>query len=153
MSKGYTDYFNPQDVEYTYTFPDKMSSLTFRRLKEADRAWARNQRSIVKMNQETKIMELDARNGTFKTEIISRALVGWDIQTKKEDSFERVPFETRNVAKLLDNLDPDVIDQIYEVVESNNAWLRDSGVSSGSLRKQAENLMKKAEEQEVEEKK
>lgn len=154
MAKQYVDYFNPEEKRYSYTFPDGLSKLEFRGLNEGDRAWVQNLRSMIEVDSVTKKMKMDAGNGTFKIEIISKALLDWDIQTKGSDGeFHRVPFEGKNIDKFLINLDPVLVDEIYEVVQENNAWLSGTYDSKKNIDKKIKALNELKEKGEIERKK
>lgn len=150
----YMDYFNPEEKRYEYTFPDGVSKLFFRGLNEGDRAWSQNQRSMIEVDSVTKKMKMDAGSGTFKMEVVSRAMINWDIQTKGTDGkFQRVAFEEPNIKKLLINIDPLIMDDIYEIVQKNNPWLNNTQKTKKDLSKQIQNLNKEKAEIEKEEKK
>ncbi len=153
MSK-YVDYFNPEDVSYEYVLPDGKSKFIFKALKEGDRAWIQNQRSVIEMDQVTRKAQMDASSGDTKREVIVRALTDWDIQTaNKKGDMTRVPFEDKNKEQLLINLDPAIIDGAYAVVEEHNTWLQGSVRDAGSIRKEIERLERERESLEVSEKK
>ncbi len=154
MAKTYVDYFNPKDVNYQYVFPDGLTKFVFRALKEGDRAWVQNQRSVIEVDNATKRMKMDAGNGTFKTEIIARALVDWDMQSKSKDGkLTRVPFEVKNVNTLLENLDPLLVDEIFSEVENNNSWLKGAARDLSTIRKEIKALEAEQEEKAANEKK
>jgi hypothetical protein len=151
---NFIDYFNPEEKRYEYTFPDGVSKLYFRGLNEGDRAWTQNQRSMIEVDSVTKKMRMDAGSGTFKIEVVSRAMIEWEIQTKGTDGvFHRVAFETPNIRQLLANLDPLIMDEIYEIVQKNNPWLNNANKSKKDLSKQIKKLNEEKKEIENEEKK
>ena len=154
-TEQYQDYFSPKDVRYTYIFPDKRSSITFRKLTEGDRAFLQNSKSKIEYKRTSDTMLIDSSSfGMTKIETIQRAAIEWDIQrVNAKSEMERVPFEANNLELLLKGLDPTIVDAMYEKVTENNPWITQVKQDKEELKKQIALLNQQLVEAETAEKK
>ena len=119
------DYFNPKDVRYTYTMPDGVSTITFRKLTDGDRIILQGFSSEVYITRggDSRV-KIDT--GKMRSEALSRAMVAWTLKSMNtEGEAVDVPFTKDNREKLLSALDPQIVDDMYAKVVEHNSWLQD----------------------------
>ena len=140
------DYFNPIDSRTTFTMPDGNQKVFFRKLTQGDRVAINKRDNGVELNRETNSIKIDIDVETTKTTAIKRAIVGWELY--KEDG-TLYSFNKDLIERFVENLDPDIIDGMFNALAKENKWL--NGGNKEDLQKQLESVqsqMKDAEDRE-----
>lgn len=123
-SSGQRDYFNPADVKYRYDFPDGVSYVEFRKLTDGDRVRIEDMNSTIEMDRNTDTMRLDAKGGTRRHVVIKIALTDWNLKEEHKGKLRPINMTKQAIDRLLRNLDPSIVDDMYDVVVKHNKWLK-----------------------------